>query len=237
MKEQIYQLVKLQKVNDEMAEVQQAIDKAPLRLETVERQLDDFEQALKSAKEQLAAQQKAYRDFERDTQDGRDVISRNKHKLNEVKTNKEYQALLKAVDEIESKNSKIEDDMLALLDQIEDSEKSLADKQKDHSMVVGTLNREKEQIQQEIAELEKQLAKLKTHMQAVSDEIDAKVLQTYYRVQKILASRRVIVPVTDSLCQGCRLNIPPQIYNELQRCDKLAFCPNCQRIVYWDGCC
>jgi uncharacterized protein len=29
------------------------------------------------------------------------------------------------------------------------------------------------------------------------------------------------------------MNIPPQMYNELQRSDILMFCPHCQRIVYW----
>ncbi|MCD4805390.1 MAG: nucleotide-binding protein, partial [Desulfobacterales bacterium] len=26
---------------------------------------------------------------------------------------------------------------------------------------------------------------------------------------------------------------PPQMYNDLQRCDSLKFCPNCQRIIYY----
>jgi len=35
------------------------------------------------------------------------------------------------------------------------------------------------------------------------------------------------------VCSGCNVNLPPQMYNEIQRFDRIRFCPNCQRIVYW----
>ncbi|MDR1051986.1 MAG: C4-type zinc ribbon domain-containing protein [Deltaproteobacteria bacterium] len=35
------------------------------------------------------------------------------------------------------------------------------------------------------------------------------------------------------MCRCCRLSIPPQLYNELQRNDKLITCPNCARILWW----
>jgi uncharacterized protein len=41
------------------------------------------------------------------------------------------------------------------------------------------------------------------------------------------------VPVSDAVCNGCNVNLPPQLYNELQRSDTLRYCPNCQRIIYW----
>jgi hypothetical protein len=42
-----------------------------------------------------------------------------------------------------------------------------------------------------------------------------------------------MAPVLDGLCQICRLSIPPQLFNDLQRNEKLINCPNCARIVYW----
>jgi hypothetical protein len=42
-----------------------------------------------------------------------------------------------------------------------------------------------------------------------------------------------IIAVIDAVCQGCHMNIPPQMYNELQRGDNLTKCPMCQRLIYW----
>ena len=42
-----------------------------------------------------------------------------------------------------------------------------------------------------------------------------------------------IVDVKMQVCQGCNMNIPPQMYNELQRGISLKYCPSCERIIYW----
>jgi len=46
-------------------------------------------------------------------------------KLRSVKTNKEYQALLKEIEDQKAKNSKIEDQMLECLDRLDEVEKIL----------------------------------------------------------------------------------------------------------------
>jgi len=43
-----------------------------------------------------------------------------------------------------------------------------------------------------------------------------------------------IVAVSRGICSGCHMNIPPQLYNELQRSEQILCCPNCNRILYWD---
>ena len=42
-----------------------------------------------------------------------------------------------------------------------------------------------------------------------------------------------IVDVKNAVCQGCNMNIPPQMYNELQRDISLKYCPSCERIIFW----
>ena len=44
-------------------------------------------------------------------------IAKSKEKLTSVKTNKEYQALLKEIDDLKNANSKIEDQMFEILEQ------------------------------------------------------------------------------------------------------------------------
>ncbi len=43
-----------------------------------------------------------------------------------------------------------------------------------------------------------------------------------------------VVSARNSICSGCNMNLPPQLYNELQRSEELICCPNCNRIIYWD---
>jgi predicted nucleic acid-binding Zn-ribbon protein len=42
-----------------------------------------------------------------------------------------------------------------------------------------------------------------------------------------------VVSVWKEVCNGCHMNLPPQLYIELQKSFELHSCPNCNRIIYW----
>ena len=62
---------------------------------------------------------KKYRAYESDIQSNLGKIGKSQEKLRAVKTNKEYQSSLKEIDDIKAINSKLEDEMLEFLEQIE----------------------------------------------------------------------------------------------------------------------
>ena len=66
----------------------------------------------------------------------------------------------------------------------------------------------------------------------IAEEIDASLMSRY----ELIFSRRggnAVVQVTGGICQGCYMNIPPQLWNEIIRSDKVNLCPSCQRILYY----
>ena len=90
----------------------------------------------------LEALRKDYRVLESDAKANLDLIRKSKSQLPSVKSNREYQALLKQVDESQKKNSRVEDEMLALLDRIEAGEKELEQRNQDClSALKNRLNR------------------------------------------------------------------------------------------------
>jgi predicted nucleic acid-binding Zn-ribbon protein len=42
-----------------------------------------------------------------------------------------------------------------------------------------------------------------------------------------------VVEARNGICQGCRMRVPPQLYNELQKHHEIRMCPNCHRILFW----
>ena len=53
----------------------------------------------------------------------------------------------------------------------------------------------------------------------------------------MIFSRRgglAVVEARGGICQGCRMHVPPQLFNEIQRnLDRVFICPSCQRILYF----
>jgi predicted nucleic acid-binding Zn-ribbon protein len=54
------------------------------------------------------------------------------------------------------------------------------------------------------------------------------------RYELIFARRggTAVVEVSGGICQGCYMNIPPQLGNEIIKSEKLHLCPSCNRILY-----
>jgi predicted nucleic acid-binding Zn-ribbon protein len=178
---------------------------------------------------------KEYRTYESDAQMNLGKIQKSREKLRSVKTNKEYQSSLKEIEDIKLKNSRIEDEMLEFLEQIESAEKNLNGRKQRYSQIVDDTDLEKDSIKQDAEQFKQKLAQLESDRNAVMDALDSTILDIFYRVKAKQSDAVAIAEVKDAVCQGCNLNIPPQMYIELQHRNSLKNCPSCERIIYWEN--
>ena len=231
--EQITSLVKLQKIEIETSSIKKQLSTVDQRIEVLDKKLLDFNQTIEEQKSLINELNEKYRTYESDLQMHLDRIKKSEAKLSSVKTNKEYQSSLKEIDDLENINSKIEDDMIEFLDCIEEAENVLKAKTTEFSELETQMKTEKEIIQKEAEEGRHRLGNLDAEWETVTGDIEAEVLATYNQIKENQAYKIGIVAVKDAVCQGCHMNIPPQMYNELQRGDSLKRCPLCERIIYW----
>ncbi|MGD9410594.1 MAG: C4-type zinc ribbon domain-containing protein [Desulfobacterales bacterium] len=232
-KEQILSLVNLQRIEIEISSIKTKIGNVDQRLGKLDESLRDFKQVIDDQESVIDELNHKYRSYETDVRMNLDGIKKSEAKLSSVKTNKEYQALLKEIDDLKEKNSNLEDVMIEFLDRIEDAENTLNAKMTEYSELQARLNNEKETIQEETETGKRQLENLDVALNSVVAEIDAGLLAIYNKTKSLQGNGIAIVAVKDAICQGCNMNIPPQMYNELQRGDSLKKCPICDRIIYW----
>jgi valyl-tRNA synthetase len=131
-------------------------------------------------------------------------------------------------------NYKIEDKMLEFLEKIEGAEKHLNARQENYSEIVDETNREKEIISQDAGQNKKRLLELESDRIATAAELDDRLLNIFNRQRMKQSDGVAIAEVKDGVCQGCHMNIPSQMYNELQRGNSLINCPSCERLIYWE---
>jgi len=230
--EQIGILVELQEIEiktevkkSEISKVSGKLDKLDIELKAFESERDEEEKVIIDFKQK-------YRSCETDMQVNNTKEEKSREKLKFVKTNKEYQSSLKEIDEIKAINSKIEDEMLQYLENIETSEKNIQKNKESYSILAEKLKQKKEIIIKESEQGRKNVAQFEEEWKTISKKIDPKLLKIF-SVVKEKVSGRAIAAVKNAVCLGCNMQIPPQTYNELQRTDRLEFCPHCQRIIYW----
>ena len=234
-KEQIDTLVKVQQIEIEAAILKAYLKDVPARIHGLEQQLEEFIHSVENDEAAIEELNKQYRALESDVQLNLGKIQKSQEKLRSVKTNKEYQSSLKEIDDIEAVNSRLEDEMLAILEKIDTAETALKNRKQHYNEIVDESNEERASIKREAEQREEKLGQLESSRVAVVAGVDAGLIDIFNRVKAKQADEVAIVAVKDAVCQGCNMNIPPQVYNELQRCDSLRYCPSCFRIIYWQN--
>ena len=232
MKERIEVLVKLQQIETETVQIKSKLNDVSKRLEDLDSGVKIFEQTIGEQERIVDDLKKQYRDYESDIQLNMEKEQKIQAKLRSVKNNKEYQALLKEIEDVRGKNSEIEDKMIEFLDQMDVTEKIISTKKDEYINIFERAENEKENIKQNAEARKKRLAELEMENAKVSKLLDPELLKKYLIIKEQNQGGIAVVPVKDAVCHGCNVNIPPQLYNELFRCDSLRFCPNCQRIIY-----
>jgi len=232
-KKQIDILVELQEIEIKTGVIKSETNKVSGKLGKLDNELKAFESEIDEEEKVINDFKQKYRSSETDMQVNNAKAEKSQEKLKFVKTNKEYQSSLKEIDEIKAINSKIEDEMLQYLEKIETSEKNILKKKESNSILAKELKKEKDIIIQESEQGRKEVAKLEEEWINISKKIDPKLLEKL-SVVKEMVSGRAIAAVKNAVCLGCNMQIPPQAYNELQRTERLEFCPHCQRIIYWE---
>jgi len=232
-KKQIDTLAKVQQIEIETGKLKAYLNKVPARINSLEQELEKFIRSVEDDEAAIEEFNKQYRAFEADVQLNLIKIQKSQEKLRSVKTNKEYQSSLKEIDDAKAVNSKLEDVMLEILEKIETAETAIKDRKQHYAQIVDESNREKETIERDAEQREEILVELESKRASIAAEIDAGLLEIFNQVKKKQGDLVAIVTVQDAVCQGCNMNIPPQVYNELQRCDSLKYCPSCFRIIHW----
>ena len=234
LREEIKRLTGLQAIDQELRSQERELSKISAGVNDlqarVEQQAAELEQ-LKVAERESAV---ARRELERTLAEGEVQIRNKRMRLSLIKNERELQALGHEVEVLKESNQRIEAELLARMDGGEQQ----ADKLKELSETVerdrAELKNAEKAIAGEIEELHERIAARQRDREALAAQIDASLRQRY----DTIFERRggyAVVPVKAGTCQGCRMRIPPQLFNLIQRYEAIHFCPNCQRILYYEA--
>jgi predicted nucleic acid-binding Zn-ribbon protein len=231
VKEQLITMVALQKTETDIALTENFLAGVEEQIQQMGSRISQIKDDVKQSQDLLDSLKKQYRDHESEVKSLENKRLRSEEKLRAVKTNKEYQSMLKEIDELKLKASEIEDLMLLQLDQIEAVESQLKAKSKDLAVFQNEIEQQQMQTRQSAEEQMVQLKALKEKRDMVFGQLSPQLQKLFQKVR--LQGRGIAVAAVDSaVCQVCHMNIPPQLFNELLRLDDLRNCPNCQRIIY-----
>ena len=231
---QFKHLIHLQELDSEINTITLYLQQIPIKLQDIETRIEESKSIVKRAKEHLAQNQKKRRDLESQVQDFEAKIKKLQGQLNEVRTNKEYSALLKEIDEAKFEKENNEEQIITEMLNADEIESEIQEAEKKFAEIQERLSRDKDSIIDEKLKMESQRQKLQEEKNELKPKIPPEQLGLYNSIYT-KNSGVALSPVTDDFCSICQIRIRPQIINELIAADKIILCENCGRILYWKG--
>lgn len=232
MDEQIKLLIGLQSCDLKIRDIQKKMTEGPQRVQAIEGQLKAFEKGMQEELDRLESLKRARREVDEEIASSDRKIEKSQVKLNNSKSNKEYRAALKEIDDVKREKSAHEEKALELMEEVEQLEKKCAENKAELEQARARFEEDKANVVKDMEVLGKDLEEFSKERDALSQSLGADLLSTY----DFLKSRKngvAVSSVVNAVCQTCHLGIPPQKFNELIRGDALLTCPHCSRIIYW----
>jgi len=231
LKSQISQLIHLQTIDSEIYALKNEKELKPKEIEAIDAAFQEKKKHLADLEQTLLNFQKQRKDKELELASKEESNKKLQTQLYQLKTNKEYQAMLQQIQDVKADASVIEDQILGLFDQADKIKNDISQEKKRYEEEGKVAEEQKRNIQDRIKEIDERIAQLEAQRKQITPLLDKKILTQY---ERILLNRDglAIVRVKDNSCGGCNMLVPPQVINLIRMYERIITCEVCNRILY-----
>ncbi len=226
-------LIALQRIENERSAVSRIVHEVPQRQTALDERAAAGRAAFEDAKAQHAAVATARREAEKEMATAESRLAKFRDQQQNVKTNKEYQAMLHEIETGKADVDKWQEQVLIKMDEGDAAAAALKTAEAALKTVEGEITAAKKALDAERGAAETRLAGLNGERDALAAQIeDPRALIIFDGLVKNRKTTAVSQAV-DGLCTECRVRLRPQVFSEIRRNDTIRQCDNCQRIVYY----
>jgi predicted nucleic acid-binding Zn-ribbon protein len=199
----------IDQVRDRIATLSEAISDQRLKDEELERDLKRLENDVELVENRL---------------------KKDNQRLNESSSSKDIAGIQVEIESLKSRLSKLEDDELELMDQVEISKAELTRLQAEHQSAEAELEVAKSDLQQKLAGLKQDSDRLISEIQSLKTQVAGELLELF---EARLAKGIAVGRLTGSNCSACNMSLNSTAMSEISAVaeDELCSCPECGAIL------
>ena len=230
--EQIALLRELQEYDLKILALKNRIDALPLGVAQLQGEAEEKKKEVEEKKKIIQNAELAQRKLELELREKEEQIRKFQLQLNEAKTNKEYTAFLKEIEEAKKEESLRESKILEMM-----SEQDILrrDEEKEQILLKEANEKFLEKKKEAAAEMEtlkSQLREEEDRRKVLAVNIAEAALSLYEKVRKTKKNGLVIAQIKDGTCSGCFMKLPSTVVENVKKGKDFVLCENCSRILY-----
>ena len=230
-------LIKLQSIENRLRAVKTKLTRCRRNVVIQENQIRSLTNSLDAKREEIQLTKVQSDRLELELKAGDERTARLRASLNATKTNKEYAAVLTQLNTTKADNSKIENQVLELLRDIEDDENENKEIQNQIEHLKETLEQTRKEAELTSGRLEVEIEHIQSEWDSQAETIPAEPLGLFKRVAETYDGEALAViekqegKTETYSCGGCFMGITAESVNLLMTSDDIIRCPNCTRIL------
>jgi len=231
LENQVELLVSLQVVDQQLRERTEAIEALRRGLADIESELQGQGKLLEACRAERAELEARRREMQGQLDDEEAKMKDRRMRLNRIRNEKEASAVRREIEVGKESNQKIEEDLLLVYEALDNVNARETELQGTYDGIEARRAEQQARVDAEVATLSAGLDDARNHRNQLASGIEP-ALRTRY--ETIFTKRRglAVVEVRGGSCQGCHMRVAPQLFNEIQRNQRVIVCPNCHRILY-----
>ncbi len=224
-------LYQLQLIDSKIDRLRTIRGELPLEVNDLEDTVTGLETRLKNVTEEVEELENQLNEKKQNIKDFQANIKKYEAQQGKVRNNREYDAITKEIEfqnlEIQLAEKRIKEAKVSVIIKAELLEKSKVDfeeRSKD-------LKVKKSELEEIIAETEKEEKQLLVDSTTASSGIEDRLLNAYKRIRANTRNGLAVVAVERDACGGCYNKIPPQRQLDIRTNKKIIVCEHCGRVL------
>ncbi len=234
MQEKILALYELQKIDSKIDAINKVKGELPLEVQDLEDEVAGLRTRIDNINGEIEELNTLTKQRKREVDQAKIQIGNYKEQQNNVRNNREYDAITKEIEyqelEIELAEKRLKEYAVAVKNkkaQLETAEAAAAERETD-------LNLKRAELEGIEAETAPQVAEYEAQAAAAKEKIDERLIAAYSRIRNNVRNGLAVVTVKRDACGGCFNHIPPQRQADIRLGKKIIVCEYCGRILVAD---
>ena len=234
MQEKILALYELQKIDSKIDGINKVKGELPLEVQDLEDEVAGMKTRIEHINAEIEELNSLTKQRKREVDQAKIMIGNYKEQQNNVRNNREYDAISKEIEyqelEIELAEKRLKEyagGIKAKKLQLEEAENQMKEREAD----LAAKKAELEGIEAETAPLVEEYGVQEAQ---AKEKIDERLLAAYERIRRNVRNGLAVVTVKRDACGGCFNRIPPQRQADIRQGKKIIVCEYCGRILVAD---
>lgn len=231
VEDKIKALFKLQEIDSRVDEIRAVRGELPMEVADLEDDITGLQTRIENQNNEVKELEEGIQANKNKIKESEQFIKKYQGQLDNVKNNREYDALNKEIEiqglEIQAAEKRIgehKNNIELKKDLIKTAEEELDSRKKD-------LEFKKKELESITKETEKEETKILKEREKAEKQIEERLLNAYDKIRGAVKNGIAVATIERDSCGGCFASIPPQRQVDIRQRKKITVCENCGRIL------